>query len=137
MGDKLQARKTAKKAGVPVIPGSEEVVKTKEEALKIAENMGYPVLIKAVGGGGGKGMRICHSDVRLVSAFITAQREAEEAFGNKDLYIEKYIANARHIEVQILADKYGNAVYLGERDCTMQRRFQKLIEESPLQYKYK
>jgi len=131
MGDKLQARNTAKKVGVPVIPGSDRPVKSKEEALEIAEKIGYPVVIKAVGGGGGKGMRICHNDVRLVSAFITAQREAEEAFGNKDLYIEKYIPNARHVEVQILGDKYGNVVHLGERDCTIQRRFQKLIEECP------
>ncbi|RKY37032.1 MAG: acetyl-CoA carboxylase biotin carboxylase subunit [Candidatus Omnitrophota bacterium] len=131
MGDKLQARNIARKAGVPVIPGSDGPVLDKDHALKIAEKIGYPVVIKAVGGGGGKGMRICHNDVRLVSAFITAQREAEEAFGNKELYIEKFIPNARHIEVQILSDKYGNAIHLGERDCTVQRRFQKLIEETP------
>ena len=131
MGDKLQARNIARKAGVPVIPGSDGPVLDKDHALKIAEKIGYPVVIKAVGGGGGKGMRICHNDVRLVSAFITAQREAEEAFGNKELYIEKFIPNARHIEVQILSDKYGNTIHLGERDCTVQRRFQKLIEETP------
>ena len=131
MGDKLQARNIARKAGVPVIPGSDGPVMDRDQALKVADEIGYPVVIKAVGGGGGKGMRICHNDVRLVSAFITAQREAEEAFGNKQLYIEKFIPNARHVEVQIVSDKYGNAIYLGERDCTVQRRFQKLIEESP------
>jgi len=131
MGDKLQARLTAKKAGVPIIPGSIHPIESKEEALEVAKKIGYPVVIKAVGGGGGKGMRICHNDVRLVSAYITAQREAEEAFGNKALYIEKFMSNVRHIEIQVIADKHGNAVHLGERDCTVQRRFQKLIEESP------
>lgn len=131
MGDKLQARRVARKAGVPIIPGSDGPVRTKEEALEISERIGYPVVIKAVAGGGGKGMRVCHNDVRLVSAFITAQREAEEAFGSNELYIEKFVPNARHIEVQIIADKNGNAVYLEERDCTIQRRYQKLIEESP------
>ncbi len=131
MGDKIQARNTAKRVGVPVVPGSDGPVKTKEEILEIAKKIGYPVVIKAVGGGGGKGMRICHNDIRLVSAFITAQREAEEAFGNSELYVEKFISNARHIEIQVLADEHGNSVYLGERDCTIQRRFQKLIEESP------
>ncbi|MDP8234505.1 MAG: acetyl-CoA carboxylase biotin carboxylase subunit [Candidatus Saelkia tenebricola] len=131
MGDKLEARLSAKKAGVPIIPGSTHTVENKEEALKVAKKIGYPVVIKAVGGGGGKGMRICHNDVRLVSAYITAQREAEEAFGNKALYIEKFMSNVRHIEIQVMADKHGNAIHLGERDCTIQRRFQKLIEESP------
>jgi acetyl-CoA carboxylase biotin carboxylase subunit len=131
MGDKLNARNMAKKAGIPVIPGSEHSITTKEEALEIANKIGYPVVIKAVGGGGGRGIRICHNDVRLVSAFMTAQREAEEAFGKRDLYIEKYITDARHIEVQLIADKYGNVVHLGERDCTIQRKFQKLVEESP------
>jgi acetyl-CoA carboxylase, biotin carboxylase subunit len=131
MGDKLRARKTAKKANVPVIPGSDGAVTNEEEALAVANRIGYPVVVKAVAGGGGKGMRVCHNDVRLVSAYITAQREAEVAFGNKDLYIEKFLSNVRHVEVQVLADKYGHAVHLGERDCTVQRRFQKLIEESP------
>lgn len=131
MGDKINARNIAKKAGVAVIPGSDGPVNSKEEALEIANKIGYPVVIKAVAGGGGKGMRICHNDVRLVGAFMTAQREAEEAFGKRELYIEKYITNARHIEVQIIADKYGNIIHLGERDCTIQRKFQKLIEESP------
>ncbi len=131
MGDKLKAREVAKKSNVPVIPGSDGPVTNKEEAIAVANRIGYPVVIKAVAGGGGKGMRVCHNDVRLVSAYITAQREAEGAFGSKDVYIEKFVSNVRHVEVQILADKHGNAVHLGERDCTVQRRFQKLIEESP------
>ncbi|OGW83420.1 MAG: acetyl-CoA carboxylase biotin carboxylase subunit [Omnitrophica bacterium RIFCSPLOWO2_01_FULL_45_10] len=131
MGDKMAAKHTAKKAGLPTIPGSKTVVKTKEEALKISKETGYPVIVKAAAGGGGKGMRICHNDVRLVSAFLTAQREAEAAFGNPDVYIEKYIEKPRHIEIQILGDQYGHVVHLGERDCTIQRRHQKLIEETP------
>lgn len=131
MGDKMAAKDTAKKAGVPTIPGSKAIVKTKEEALKIAKEMRYPIIIKASAGGGGKGMRICHNDVRLISALLTAQREAEAAFGNPDIYIEKYIERPRHIEFQILGDNYGHIVHLGERDCTIQRRHQKLIEETP------
>ena len=131
MGDKMQAKDTMKKAGIPVIPGSDAVLATKEEALKEAKKIGYPVIIKASAGGGGKGMRVCHNDVRLVSAFLTAQSEAEAAFGNSAVYMEKYIEAPRHIEFQILADEKGNVVHLGERDCTIQRRHQKLIEESP------
>jgi acetyl-CoA carboxylase biotin carboxylase subunit len=131
MGDKMAAKDSAKKAGVPTIPGSKTVVKTKEEALKIAKELGYPVIVKAASGGGGKGMRICHNDVRLISALLTAQREAEAAFGNPDVYIEKFIEKPRHIEIQVLGDRYGHIVHLGERDCTIQRRHQKLIEESP------
>ncbi|MGB2630716.1 MAG: acetyl-CoA carboxylase biotin carboxylase subunit [Candidatus Omnitrophota bacterium] len=131
MGDKMAAKDTMKKAGIPVIPGSSNVVKTKEDALKQAKKIGYPVIIKASAGGGGKGMRVCHNDVRLVSAFMTARSEAEAAFGNPDVYIEKYIDEPRHVEFQILADEKGNIVHLGERDCTVQRRHQKLIEESP------
>jgi acetyl-CoA carboxylase biotin carboxylase subunit len=131
MGDKMAAKKAMKKAGLPIIPGSMGVVKDKSEALKIAEKIKYPVIIKAAAGGGGKGMRVAHNDVRLVSAMITAQAEAEAAFGNSDLYIEKYIEKPKHIEFQILADKYGNVVHLGERDCTIQRKLQKLIEEAP------
>lgn len=131
MGDKMAAKDSAKKAGVPTIPGSKTVIKTNEEALKVAKEMGYPVIIKAAAGGGGKGMRICHNDVRLVSALLTAQREAEAAFGNPDVYIEKYIEQPRHIEIQILGDTHGHVIHLGERDCTIQRRHQKLIEESP------
>ena len=131
LGDKMTARQTMQKVGIPVIPGSNTIVKTKEEAVKIAKRLQYPVIIKASAGGGGKGMRVCHNDVRLVSAFMTAQQEAELAFGNSDVYIEKYIERPRHIEIQILADKFGHIVHLGERDCTIQRRHQKLIEESP------
>jgi len=131
MGDKMAAKDSAKKAGVPTIPGSKTCIKTKEEAMKVAKEMKYPVIIKAAAGGGGKGMRICHNDVRLISAFVTAQREAEAAFGNPDVYIEKYIEKPRHIEIQILGDQHGHIVHLGERDCTIQRRHQKLIEETP------
>lgn len=131
MGDKMAAKKAAKKVGLPTIPGSLDVVRTKEEALGIAKKIKYPVIIKATRGGGGKGMRICHNDIRLVSAFLTAEREAEAAFGNSSVYIEKYIENPRHIEFQLLADAHGHIIHLGERDCTIQRRHQKLIEESP------
>jgi acetyl-CoA carboxylase biotin carboxylase subunit len=131
MGDKLAAKNTAKRVGLPVIPGSDKVITNKEEALKIAKKLKYPVIVKAAAGGGGRGMRICHNDVRLVSALLTAQREAEAAFGNADVYIEKYIEQPRHIEIQILGDQSGHVVHLGERDCTIQRRHQKLIEESP------
>jgi acetyl-CoA carboxylase biotin carboxylase subunit len=131
MGDKMAAKESARKAGVPIISGSKGEVKTKEDALRIAKDIGYPVIIKAASGGGGKGMRICHNDVRLVSALLTAQREAEAAFGNAAVYIEKYIEKPRHIEIQILGDSHGHIVHLGERDCTIQRRHQKLIEESP------
>ncbi len=131
MGDKMAAKDSAKKAGVPTIPGSKAIVKTKEEALRIAKEMRYPVIVKAAAGGGGKGMRICHNDVRLISALLTAQREAEAAFGNPDVYIEKYIEQPRHIEIQILGDAHGHIIHLGERDCTIQRRHQKLIEETP------
>jgi acetyl-CoA carboxylase biotin carboxylase subunit len=134
MGDKMAAKNTMKKAGVPVIPGSEGLLKTKEDALKEAKRIGYPVIIKASAGGGGKGMRVCHNDVRLISAFLTAQSEAEAAFGTPDVYMEKYIEAPRHIEFQILADEKGNIVHLDERDCTIQRRHQKLIEESPSAY---
>ncbi|NQT05980.1 MAG: acetyl-CoA carboxylase biotin carboxylase subunit [Candidatus Omnitrophica bacterium] len=131
MGDKMMAKETMRKAGLPVIPGSTSVIKTKEEALKVAKKIKYPVIIKAAAGGGGRGMRICHNDVRLIGAFLTAQREAESAFGNPDVYIEKYIEKPRHIEFQMLGDNHGHIIHLGERDCTVQRRHQKLIEESP------
>ncbi|MCM8766072.1 MAG: acetyl-CoA carboxylase biotin carboxylase subunit [Candidatus Omnitrophica bacterium] len=131
MGDKLAAKETMRKAGIPVVPGSPGAVKNKEEALKIAQQIKYPVIIKSAGGGGGKGMRICHNDVRLVSALLTCQAESEAAFGRAEVYVEKYIPRARHIEIQVLADKYGKVIYLGERECSIQRRYQKLIEESP------
>ena len=131
MGDKMAAKQVARKAGLPTIPGSMDAVSTKEEALKIAKKIKYPVIIKAALGGGGKGMRVCHNDVRLVSAFFTAQREAEAAFGSPKVYIEKFIEEPRHVEFQLLGDSRGNVVHLGERDCTVQRRHQKLIEEAP------
>jgi len=131
MGDKLQAKASMRKAGVPVMPGGETAVKDKDEAIKIAKKLKYPVIIKATAGGGGKGMRVCHNDVRLASALVTARAEAEAAFGKPDVYIEKYFPKPRHIEFQILADNFGHLIHLGERDCTIQRRHQKLIEESP------
>jgi acetyl-CoA carboxylase biotin carboxylase subunit len=131
MGDKLKAKETMHKANLPLIPGSKGAVKSKEDALSLAKKMGYPVILKAKAGGGGKGMRVCHSDVRLVSALLTAQAEAQAAFGDSEIYIEKFIENPRHIEVQIAADSYGNVIYLGERDCSIQRRHQKVIEETP------
>lgn len=131
MGDKAVARKTVCKSGVSPIPGSDGVVKTKEEALEVVRKAGYPVLIKAAAGGGGKGMRIAHNDVSLVQGFMMASSEAERAFGNGEVYIEKYIENARHVEIQIMADHHGNVVQLGERDCSIQRRHQKLMEETP------
>ncbi|MCG3175954.1 MAG: Biotin carboxylase [Candidatus Omnitrophica bacterium] len=131
MGDKMAAREAARKAGVPIVPGTQEAIKDKDEALRVAKKIKYPVIIKAAAGGGGRGMRVCHNEVRLVSALMTAQREAEAAFGNGAVYIEKYIERPKHIEIQILADKHGHAVYLYERDCTIQRRHQKLVEEAP------
>lgn len=131
MGDKAKAKALAKQANVPDVPGSEGIINTQEEALKIAQKIGYPVLIKATAGGGGRGMRVAHNDVSLVNAFLTARNEAETAFNNPDVYMEKYIEDPRHIEVQIMADAHGNVIHLGERDCSVQRRHQKLIEESP------
>ncbi len=131
MGDKVVARDTMKKAGVPVTPGSDGAVKTKEDALVVAKKIGYPVLIKASAGGGGKGMRVARNDVSLIQSFMTASSEADRAFGNPAVYIEKYVENARHIEVQVVGDGHGSVVHLGERDCSIQRRHQKLLEESP------
>ncbi|GAB4266910.1 acetyl-CoA carboxylase biotin carboxylase subunit [Thermincola ferriacetica] len=131
MGAKAVARETMIKAGVPVVPGTEGVITDKEEAIRIAQEIGYPVIIKASAGGGGKGMRIAQSKNDLIKAIQTAQAEAEAAFGNAEVYIEKYVEEPRHIEFQILADNYGNTVYLGERDCSIQRRNQKLLEEAP------
>ncbi|HEY5473648.1 MAG TPA: biotin/lipoyl-containing protein, partial [Candidatus Limnocylindrales bacterium] len=131
MGDKAQARKTMMAAKVPVVPGSKDVIKEEKEALKLAHDMGYPVIIKAVAGGGGKGMRVVHNDPALVQGFHAARREAEMSFGNGDVYIEKYIENPRHVEIQILADEHGNVIHLNERDCSLQRRHQKLVEEAP------
>ncbi len=131
MGDKMAARSTMHKAGLPVVTGSTSIIKNKEEALKTAKSIGYPVIIKAAAGGGGKGMRVCHNDLTLISSLMTAQAEAEANFGKPDVYIEKYIQRPRHIEIQIMGDKYGHIVHLGERDCSIQRRHQKLLEESP------
>lgn len=131
MGDKAKAREMMIKAGVPVTPGSDGIVATADEALAVAKRLGYPVLIKAVAGGGGKGMRVARNDVSLVQGFMTASSEAERAFGNAGVYVEKLVERARHIEVQLLADTFGNVLQLGERDCSIQRRHQKLLEESP------
>ena len=131
MGNKSHARKTMMDAGVPVVPGTKEPVYDAETGKKLAEEIGYPVMIKASSGGGGKGMRVCYNSEDFVHTFETAKLEAENAFGDGTMYIEKYIEDPRHIEFQILADKYGNTIHLGERDCSIQRRHQKLIEESP------
>jgi len=131
MSDKSKAKEVMKKAGVPVVPGSEGAIKDIKHAKKIAKNIGYPVIVKASAGGGGRGMRIVENEEALENAILAAGNEALNAFGDGTLYMEKFIRNPRHIEVQVLADSYGNAVHLGERDCSMQRRHQKLIEESP------
>ncbi|MEI6715930.1 MAG: acetyl-CoA carboxylase biotin carboxylase subunit [Verrucomicrobiota bacterium] len=131
MGDKNSARAAARAAGVPVTPGSEGLVESEKDALRIAREIGYPVMIKAVAGGGGRGMRPAHNDGSLVQGFHGARLEAEKCFGNSGVYIEKLIENPHHIEFQIMADSHGNVVHLGERDCSMQRRNQKIIEECP------
>jgi acetyl-CoA carboxylase biotin carboxylase subunit len=131
MGDKATARRTMMAAGVPVTPGSEDIVEDEEAAVSEAERIGYPVMIKATAGGGGRGMRIVRSRTELSGAYETARAEAEAAFKNSGVYLEKYIENPRHIEIQVLADNYGNVIHLGERECSIQRRHQKLIEESP------
>ncbi len=131
LGDKNQARKLAQKAGVPVVPGSEGLIENDAEALTLAHAMGFPVLIKAAAGGGGRGMRVARNDISLQSGLKAARQEAEKAFKDGSVYLEKYIEQPRHVEVQILADRYGAAIHLWERDCSLQRRHQKLIEESP------
>ena len=131
MGDKSLARRTMLKAGVPVLPGSNGVVETEEKALGVAKEIGFPVIIKAAAGGGGRGMRAVAGAAELPAAFKTAQLEAEAAFGVADVYLEKYLESPRHVEIQILADSRGNVVHLGERECSIQRRHQKLLEESP------
>ena len=131
MGNKSQARKTMKEAGVSIIPGSDGAVYDVAEAKKIADSIGYPVMIKASSGGGGKGMRVVNNSEEFEEKFVTAQTESINGFSDDAMYIEKYIASSRHIEFQILADKYGNVLHLGERDCSVQRKHQKLIEESP------
>ncbi len=140
LSDKAVSRALAKKAGVETPPGSEGTVENEKEALTVAKRIGYPVMIKAVAGGGGRGMRIAHNDVSLVKGYHTARSEAEKCFGNSGVYIEKYIENPHHIEIQILGDNKGRIIHLGERDCSVQRRNQKLIEESPsplLEHKFR
>ncbi len=129
--DKAVSRALAKKAGVPTPPGSEGIVETEQDALATAKKIGYPLMIKAVAGGGGRGMRVAHNDISLIKGYHTARTEAEKVFGNSGVYIEKFIENPHHIEFQILGDSKGNVVHLGERDCSIQRRHQKLIEETP------
>ena len=131
MGNKAEARKTMMEVGVPIIPGSKEPITVAEDGIEIASDIGYPVIIKASAGGGGKGMRIVNSEEEFINSFNMAQKEAMNAFSDDHMYIEKYLVNPRHIEFQILADEFGNVIHLGERDCSIQRRHQKLIEESP------
>ena len=131
LGDKIQARKLAQKANVLVLPGSEDTISNGAEALKLANKIGYPVMIKAVAGGGGRGMRVVHNDISFRSAFGAACAEAEAAFGDPRVYLEKFIVQPRHVEVQVMADSHGNALHFYERDCSIQRRHQKMIEESP------
>ncbi len=131
LGDKIEARKLAQKVRVKVVPGSEGAIESESEALKLANKIGYPVMIKAAAGGGGRGMRIAHNDMSFRAAFASAQTEAEAAFGDSNVYLEKLVVEPRHVEVQVMADKSGNAVHFFERDCSIQRRHQKMIEESP------
>lgn len=131
MGTKDVARETMREAGVPVVPGSTGIIQDEEDGMKVAEEIGYPVIIKATAGGGGKGIRVARNEEDLKTGIRMTQQEAETAFGNPGVYIEKFIEDFRHVEIQVLADNHGNAVHLGERDCTIQRRLQKLIEETP------
>ena len=131
MGDKARARRVMKKAGVPILPGSDGPIESEDKAIKGAKDIGYPVIIKATAGGGGRGMRVVRAVGELLQAFKTAQREAEAAFGVGDVYLEKYVESPRHIEFQVLGDQHGAVVHLGERECSIQRRHQKLLEESP------
>ncbi|RJP24695.1 MAG: acetyl-CoA carboxylase biotin carboxylase subunit [Deltaproteobacteria bacterium] len=131
MGDKIQARTAVRKAKVPVVPGSDGAITEEEEGLRVAKEIGFPVIVKAAAGGGGRGMKIVHSPASFINAFLTAQSEALSAFGVPDVYIEKYFDNARHVEVQVMGDRHGSVIHLGDRDCSIQRRHQKLIEESP------
>ncbi len=131
MGDKISARQAVIKQGVPILPGTKEGVHSVEEAVKVSREIGFPVIIKATAGGGGRGMKIVHSQAALPNAFATARAEAQSGFGNPEVYIERYCEKPRHVEIQILGDKHGNVIHLGERDCSIQRRHQKLIEEAP------
>ena len=131
MGEKVAARKAMREAGIPILPGSETAIQSEEEAITVAREIGYPVIVKASGGGGGRGMRIVYSEDELGHALETASTEAAAAFKNGDVYLERYVERPRHIEIQVMADEHGNCVYLGERECSIQRRHQKLLEESP------
>jgi len=131
MGDKIEARQAVLKAKVPVVPGSEGAITEEEEGLRVAKEIGFPVIVKAAAGGGGRGMKIVHSPASFINAFLTAQSEALSAFGVADVYVEKYFDDARHVEVQVMGDRHGNVIHLGDRDCSIQRRHQKLIEEAP------
>ncbi|AUZ27038.1 MULTISPECIES: acetyl-CoA carboxylase biotin carboxylase subunit [Bacillus] len=131
MGTKDVARETMKQAGVPIVPGSQGIIENVEEAVSLANEIGYPVIIKATAGGGGKGIRVARTEEELIKGIKITQQEAATAFGNPGVYIEKYIEDFRHVEIQVLADNYGNTIHLGERDCSIQRRLQKLLEESP------
>ena len=130
-GNKSRAKEIAREAGVPVIPGSDSLIETEGEAVDVAHEIGFPVMLKAAAGGGGRGMRRAHNDVSLVNAYLAARSEAESAFGDSSVYLERLIETARHVEVQVIADREGTVLSLGERDCSIQRRHQKLIEESP------
>jgi len=131
LGDKVEAKRTAKSAKVPIFPGSEGAIEDEDEAVSVAEKIGYPVIIKAAAGGGGRGMRVCRNEATLRSNIKNAQQEAMAAFGNGAVFIEKFLENARHVEVQVIGDSHGHAIHLWERDCSMQRRHQKLVEEAP------
>ncbi|MGE4157832.1 MAG: acetyl-CoA carboxylase biotin carboxylase subunit [Planctomycetota bacterium] len=131
LGDKESARALARKVGVPLLPGSDGLVDSEEKAVSTAARVGYPVIIKASAGGGGRGMRVAHNEITLIQGYHAARAEAEKAFGNGAVFIEKYLENPRHIEIQFIRDTHGNGVYLGDRDCTLQRRHQKLVEEAP------
>mgnify|MGYP001144352852 FL=1 len=131
MGDKIQAKITAKSLGIPCVPGSDGAITSDEQAYKVAEETGYPVLVKAAAGGGGRGMKVARSREELSSALSTARAEAKAAFGDDALYMEKYLGQPRHIEMQVIADAHGNVAHLGERDCSLQRRHQKVLEECP------
>jgi acetyl-CoA carboxylase, biotin carboxylase subunit len=131
MGDKIEAKRTVKKLGIPVVPGSDGAVSSDQEAVSLASAIGYPVLIKAAAGGGGRGMKVVHAPEGLAAALATARAEAKAAFGDDALYLEKYLARPRHVEIQVLGDGHGRAIHLGERDCSLQRRYQKIWEEGP------
>jgi acetyl-CoA carboxylase biotin carboxylase subunit len=131
LGEKVAARQVARRAGLPFLPGSKTAIETIDEAIVTAKEIGFPVILKASGGGGGRGMKIIYKEADLEKAYLTCRKEAEVAFGNSEVYLEKYLENPRHVEIQIVADKFGNIVHLGERDCSVQRRHQKVIEEAP------